>query len=92
MQTLVARNFMLSFLPPLPLPIYQVYQADSDNYKKRDKYWGRELTEEGLKHALFCFFHNGYTLRVHVIRRVLHKLEKMRRVIEKQSSYRFYSW
>ncbi|KAI5745986.1 hypothetical protein M8J76_016048 [Diaphorina citri] len=48
----------------------QVYQADSENYKKRDKYWGRELTEEGLKHALFCFFHNGYTLRIHVIRRV----------------------
>jgi Inositol polyphosphate kinase. len=70
----------------------QVYQADSENYKKRDKYWGRELTEEGLKHALFCFFHNGYTLRIHVIRRVLHKLEKLRRVIEKQSSYRFYSW
>uniref|UniRef100_A0A8D8XFF6 Kinase n=2 Tax=Cacopsylla melanoneura TaxID=428564 RepID=A0A8D8XFF6_9HEMI len=69
----------------------QVYQADSENYKKRDKYWGRELTEEGLKNALFCFFHNGYTLRVHVIRRVLHKLDKLRRVIEKQTSYRFYS-
>ncbi|XP_066997518.2 uncharacterized protein Ip6k isoform X2 [Anabrus simplex] len=69
----------------------QVYQADSDNLVKRDKYWGRELNEEGFKGALYRFFHNGYELRTQVIRRVVTKLEELRRAIERQSSYRFYS-
>lgn len=70
----------------------QVYQADIDHYMKKDKYWGRELNEDGFKGALHNFFHNGFQLRVKVIARVLEKLEQLRRVIEKQSSYRFYSW
>lgn len=70
----------------------QVYQADTDNYVKRDKYWGRELSEEGLKAALYRFFHNGYQLRTKVIRRILGRLESLRRAIERQCSYRFYSW
>lgn len=69
----------------------QVYQADIDHYMKKDKYWGRELNEDGFKGALHNFFHNGFQLRVKVISRVLEKLEQLRRVIEKQSSYRFYS-
>ncbi|XP_022187183.2 uncharacterized protein LOC111046005 [Nilaparvata lugens] len=69
----------------------QVYQADTDSYIKRDKYWGRELDEGGLKSALYRFFHNGYSLRRSAVQRVIGRLEKLRRVIEKQSSYRFYS-
>ncbi|XP_055620090.1 uncharacterized protein LOC129764717 [Toxorhynchites rutilus septentrionalis] len=69
----------------------QVYQADIDHYMKKDKYWGRELNEDGFKGALQNFFYNGYHLRVKVIAKVLDKLEQLRRVIEKQSSYRFYS-
>ncbi|XP_053690169.1 uncharacterized protein LOC128738799 [Sabethes cyaneus] len=69
----------------------QVYQADIDHYMKKDKYWGRELNEEGFKGALNNFFHNGYKLRAKIIAKVLDKLEQLRRVIEKQSSYRFYS-
>uniref|UniRef100_A0A182ML26 Kinase n=1 Tax=Anopheles culicifacies TaxID=139723 RepID=A0A182ML26_9DIPT len=53
----------------------QVYQANLDHYMKRDKYWGRELTEDGFKGALHNFFHNGYRLRVKVIAKVLGKLE-----------------
>ncbi|KAK9873191.1 hypothetical protein WA026_021424 [Henosepilachna vigintioctopunctata] len=69
----------------------QVYQADDDIYLKKDKYWGRELNEEGFQNALCKFFDNGYGLRVTVIRKVIAKLEQLRQVIEKQSSYRFYS-
>nr|CAD7574171.1 unnamed protein product [Timema californicum] len=65
----------------------QVYQADSDHYIKRDKYWGRELNEEGFKGALYRFFHNGFQLRNQVIRRVISRLDELRRVIERQSSY-----
>ncbi|OXU27576.1 hypothetical protein TSAR_002809 [Trichomalopsis sarcophagae] len=69
----------------------QVYQADTDNYIKRDKYYGRELNEEGFKAALYRFFHNGFCLRTSVILRVIARLEQLRRAIERQSSYRFYS-
>lgn len=70
----------------------QVYQTDTDFYYKKDKYWGRELKEEGLKNALCRFFDNGSGLRVFVIRKVLARLEQLRSIIEKQSCYRFYSW
>lgn len=70
----------------------QVYQASTGAYLKRDKYWGRELNEEGFKDALYAFFDNGYGVRVNIIKKVISKLEQLRRVIEKQSSYRFYSW
>lgn len=69
----------------------QVYQADTDFYYKKDKYWGRELNEEGLKNALCRFFDNECGLRVFVIKKVLAQLEQLRRIIEKQSCYRFYS-
>ncbi|XP_076173470.1 uncharacterized protein LOC143149734 isoform X2 [Ptiloglossa arizonensis] len=69
----------------------QVYQADANHYVKRDKYWGRELNEEGFKAALHRFFHNGYCLRKLVIEKVVTQLEQLRRAIERQSSYRFYS-
>ncbi|XP_070134004.1 nucleolar and coiled-body phosphoprotein 1 isoform X2 [Drosophila bipectinata] len=69
----------------------QTYQADLEQYAKRDKYWGRELNEGGFKQALHDFFYNGFRLRVRVIRKILQRLLQLRRVIEKQSSYRFYS-
>ncbi|XP_017148807.2 uncharacterized protein LOC108159760 isoform X2 [Drosophila miranda] len=69
----------------------QTYQADLEQYVKRDKYWGRELKEDGFKKALHDFFYNGFRLRIRVIRKILQRLLQMRRVIEKQSSYRFYS-
>lgn len=70
----------------------QVYQADIDHFLKRDKYWGRELNEDGFKKALRNFFFNGFALRTKTIFKVINRLEDLRRAIEKQSSYRFYSW
>ncbi|KAJ8948599.1 hypothetical protein NQ318_007603 [Aromia moschata] len=69
----------------------QVYEPEGDYYYKKDKYWGRELNEEGFRNSLRRFFDNGHGLRATVIRRVVAKLEELRRVIEKQSCYRFYS-
>ncbi|KAF4526592.1 hypothetical protein B566_EDAN006407 [Ephemera danica] len=37
----------------------QVYQADQDKFIKEDKYFGRELNEEGFKGTLYRFFHNA---------------------------------
>ncbi|XP_067627970.1 putative mediator of RNA polymerase II transcription subunit 26 [Eurosta solidaginis] len=69
----------------------QTYQAHLDQYAKRDKYWGRELDQNGFKQALHDFFYNGYRLRIRVIKKIVQRLLQLRRVIEKQSSYRFYS-
>ncbi|KAJ8985314.1 hypothetical protein NQ317_007102 [Molorchus minor] len=65
----------------------QVYVPETDCYYKKDKYWGRQLDEEGLRNALCRFFDNGHGLKVSVIRRVIAKLEELRSVIEKQSCY-----
>lgn len=70
----------------------QKYSVCDAEFVRRDKYWGRKLTEVDFKNALFEFFHNGVRLRTKVIEKVLARLEKLHRVIEKQSSYRFYSW
>lgn len=70
----------------------QRYNYREKEFIKRDKYWGRQLTEADFKKALFEFFHNGVRLRTKVIDKVLARLEKLHSVIEKQSSYRFYSW
>lgn len=70
----------------------QVYQANVDHFLKRDKYWGRELNEEGFKRALHNFFYNGHALRSKSIKKVIQRLGALRKAIEKQSSYRFYSW
>ncbi|KOX74669.1 Inositol hexakisphosphate kinase 2 [Melipona quadrifasciata] len=69
----------------------QVYQTNTNHYVKKDKYWGRKLDEEGFKAALYRFFHNGFCLRTLVIEKVVSRLEQLRRAIERQSNYRFYS-
>lgn len=69
----------------------QKFSVSDDEFVRRDKYWGRKLTEVDFKNALFEFFHNGVRLRTKVIEKVLARLDKLHRVIEKQSSYRFYS-
>jgi inositol-hexakisphosphate 5-kinase len=70
----------------------QKFAVRENEFVRRDKYWGRKLTEGDFKNALFEFFHNGVRLRTKVIEKVLARLEKLHSVIEKQSSYRFYSW
>jgi inositol-hexakisphosphate kinase len=70
----------------------QKYSLHNKNFIKRDKYWGRQLSEQQFKQAIHDFFHNGVRLRSKVIEKVLARLEKLHTVIEQQSSYRFYSW
>lgn len=70
----------------------QTYLPYLDQYAKRDKYWGRELSEAGFKRALYDFFNNGKRIRCKVIQKIKQRLLQLRDVIERQSSYRFYSW
>ncbi|XP_054711888.1 inositol hexakisphosphate kinase 1-like [Uloborus diversus] len=69
----------------------QVYQASFDGYICKDKYYGRGLDESGVRSALFQFFHNGLHLRVTIIRKIIGCLIELRKAIEKQTTFRFYS-
>nr|XP_026499832.1 inositol hexakisphosphate kinase 3 isoform X1 [Vanessa tameamea]XP_026499833.1 inositol hexakisphosphate kinase 3 isoform X1 [Vanessa tameamea]XP_026499834.1 inositol hexakisphosphate kinase 3 isoform X1 [Vanessa tameamea] len=70
----------------------QVYVPETGACVRRDKYWGRALSESGLREALRDFFAAGASgVRARVVRRVLRDLDALRRAIAKQTSYRFYS-
>ncbi|XP_076327018.1 inositol hexakisphosphate kinase 1-like [Tachypleus tridentatus] len=69
----------------------QVYQANRRNYVWKDKYYGRTLDECGFRCTLYQFFHNGIQLNVSFIHRVLEKLQELRKAVENQHSFRFYS-
>ncbi|KTF85748.1 hypothetical protein cypCar_00039047 [Cyprinus carpio] len=69
----------------------QVYQMDTGHYLCRNKYYGRSLSIEGFRHALFQFMHNGTQLRKDLFEPILSKLCSLKAVLERQASYRFYS-
>lgn len=69
----------------------QVYQMDTGHYLCRNKYYGRGLSIEGFRHALYQFMHNGTQLRRDLFEPILSKLRSLKAVLERQASYRFYS-
>ncbi|MBN3310663.1 IP6K1 kinase, partial [Amia calva] len=69
----------------------QVFQMDTGHYLCRNKYYGRGLSIEGFRHALYQFMHNGAQLRRDLFEPVLGKLHSLKTVLERQASYRFYS-
>uniref|UniRef100_W5N758 Kinase n=1 Tax=Lepisosteus oculatus TaxID=7918 RepID=W5N758_LEPOC len=69
----------------------QVYQMNTGHYLCRNKYYGRGLSIEGFRHALYQFMHNGSQLRKDLFEPVLGKLRNLKAVLERQASYRFYS-
>ncbi|XP_044300213.1 inositol hexakisphosphate kinase 3 isoform X2 [Varanus komodoensis] len=69
----------------------QVYQADTFQYLCKDKYYGRKLSPEGFRQALYQFLHNGNRLRTDLVESIVSQLKALLSVIKKQTSYRFYS-
>lgn len=69
----------------------QVFQLDSGHYLCRNKYYGRGLSIEGFRHALYQYLHNGVDFRRDLFQSVLSKLRNLVAVVEQQASYRFYS-
>lgn len=69
----------------------QVYQLNTGHYLCRNKYYGRGLSIEGFREALFQFLHNGKGLRQDLFEPILNKLRSLKAVLERQASYRFYS-
>ncbi|XP_046880846.1 LOW QUALITY PROTEIN: inositol hexakisphosphate kinase 1 [Hypomesus transpacificus] len=69
----------------------QVYQMDTGHYLCRNKYYGRGLSIDGFRQALYQYMHNGAGLRRDLFEPVLGKLRSLKAVLERQASYRFYS-
>ncbi|XP_066480297.1 inositol hexakisphosphate kinase 3 isoform X1 [Tiliqua scincoides] len=69
----------------------QVYQADTVQYLCKDKYYGRKLSPDGFRQAIYHFFHNGKHLRTDLVEPIVSQLKALLSVIKKQNSYRFYS-
>ncbi|XP_051803999.1 inositol hexakisphosphate kinase 1 isoform X1 [Acanthochromis polyacanthus] len=69
----------------------QVYQLSTGHYLCRNKYYGRGLSIEGFRQALYQYMHNGKGLRRDLFDPILYKLRSLKAVLERQASYRFYS-
>ncbi|XP_019360701.1 PREDICTED: inositol hexakisphosphate kinase 1 isoform X1 [Gavialis gangeticus] len=69
----------------------QVYQLDTGHYLCRNKYYGRGLSIEGFRNALYQYLHNGIELRKDLFEPILTKLRSLKAVLVRQASYRFYS-
>uniref|UniRef100_A0A3Q4MVB8 Kinase n=1 Tax=Neolamprologus brichardi TaxID=32507 RepID=A0A3Q4MVB8_NEOBR len=69
----------------------QVYQLNTGHYLCRNKYYGRGLSIEGFRQALYQYLHNGKGLRRDLFEPILDKLRTLKAVLERQASYRFYS-
>lgn len=68
-----------------------MYQLDTGHYLCRNKYYGRGLSIEGFRNALYQYLHNGLDLRRDLFEPILSKLQGLKAVLERQASYRFYS-
>lgn len=71
--------------------LFKVYQADTVQYLCKDKYYGRKLSLDGFRHAIYHFFHNGKHLRTDLVEPIVSQLKALLSVIKKQNTYRFYS-
>lgn len=69
----------------------QVYEPVTGNFVSRDKYFGRRLDADGLRKALVQFFASGGARRSAIIDAILERLKLLRKVIEQQETFRFYS-
>ncbi|ODN05162.1 Inositol hexakisphosphate kinase 3 [Orchesella cincta] len=69
----------------------KVYQANTGKFLCRDKYYGRKLSVEGFKEAIYQFLHNGNRLRTDAILPLVEKLEDLKATLSTLDTYRFYT-
>lgn len=57
----------------------------------RNKYYGRSLSDEGLRRSLVQFFHNGERLRTDIFLPLIDRLNRLLTVVSQLDSYRFFT-
>jgi len=69
----------------------KVFKHDINDYIKKGKAEGKDVTAENFGSALSEYFHNGKELRKNLIPRFLEKIYKIKEWAESQSDLRIYS-
>ncbi|XP_069980444.1 inositol hexakisphosphate kinase 1 isoform X1 [Penaeus vannamei] len=69
----------------------QVYNKEENCYVCKNKYYGRQLSEDGFKQTLWQFLHNGRRLRLDILEIIISKLEELHTIISKLDSVRFFT-
>ena len=70
------------------VPAVQVYNRDTKCYVCKNKYVGRELTEDGFQQTLRHFLHNGRRFRTDILDQIICKLTDLRSVVASLDSFR----
>ena len=69
----------------------QIYNSHDDGYTFRDKFYGRNLDENGLMHSIDEFFTNENGLREKILDNFITQILKLLTVISEQKSFQFFS-
>mmetsp|Transcript_10973 Transcript_10973/g.20178 ORF Transcript_10973/g.20178 Transcript_10973/m.20178 type:complete len:405 (-) Transcript_10973:282-1496(-) len=69
----------------------QVYNSHDDGYTFRDKFYGRNLDENGLIHSIDEFFTNEKGHRKKILDNFITQILKLLTVISEQKSFQFFS-
>lgn len=67
---------------------FQVFNRDTKCYVCKNKYVGRELTEDGFQQTLRHFLHNGRRFRTDIVEQIICKLTDLRKVVASLDSFR----
>ncbi|KAF2362485.1 Inositol polyphosphate kinase [Trinorchestia longiramus] len=65
----------------------QVYDRDAKSYVCKNKYVGRELSEDGFQQTLRHFLHNGRRFRTDIVDQIIAKLTDLRKVVGSLDSF-----
>lgn len=93
MQVFQVNSSLLDQIVGLPLAysIHVVLKVSTNKYLCRNKYYGRSLTDDGLRSSLTQFFHNGERLRTDIFLPLLDRLNRLLAVINQLDSYRLFT-
>ncbi|XP_046396564.1 inositol hexakisphosphate kinase 1-like isoform X2 [Ischnura elegans] len=69
----------------------QVYQVTTRRFLCRNKLFGRTLTVDGFRMALVQFLHNGWCIRLDIVRPLLERLEALEAILSRLGAARFYT-
>ena len=69
----------------------QVWKANEGSFEYRDKYYGRKLSDDGLRSALENFFHNGTSVRWDCLDEIAKSVSRLRDALLSVRNMRFYS-
>ncbi|KAL7646501.1 UNVERIFIED_CONTAM: hypothetical protein RMT77_001751 [Armadillidium vulgare] len=69
----------------------QVYNKEKKCFVCKNKYFGRQLSEDSFKQTLRQFLHNGRKFQVETTDDIILKLKELRSIISKLDSFRFFT-